>query len=88
MKTPNTVSSLTLLTDASQISMRQLEKYMEGTTKANGRLIRKHIKEHLPALYADLALNFYNPYEQSCVKKEGLLVYVHSSTEYFLKFKP
>lgn len=59
---------------------------MEGTTKADGEQIRRLIKLHMPELYHDLLLEFYNPYEAKCVKKEGLLVYVHSSIEYFLKY--
>jgi len=60
---------------------------MDGTTKANGLAIRRLIKKHLPYLYDALALDFFNPYEGSCVKKEGLLVYKHSGIEYFLKYE-
>lgn len=60
---------------------------MANTTKANGKVIRNLIKEHLPYLYESLALEFYNPYEYKCVKKDGLLVYVHSGIEYFLKYE-
>lgn len=68
------------------ISMNTFNKYMEGTTKANGSLIRKHIKEHLPELYNALCLDFYNPYEENSRKKKGLFVYVHSAIEYFIRF--
>lgn len=84
MKTPKHINSLTPIATCVGISIDEWDKYMEGTTKANGALIRKHIKEHLPELYESLGLNFYNPYECKCVKKKGLFVYVHSMIEYFL----
>jgi hypothetical protein len=86
MKTPKIISNLSLDSTFEGISMRKWETKMEGTVKANGGLIRKHIKDYLPELYECLALQFYNPYESQCVKKEGLLVYVHSGIEYFLKY--
>ena len=86
MQTPNSVNSLQLVATCVGIPMWKWERYMEGTTKANGSKIRKLIKEHLPDLYASLELSFYNPNEYSCVKKKGLLVYVHSMTEYFIKY--
>jgi len=86
MKTPKTVINLELENSCETISIRKWNNYMEDTTKANGARIRNLIKNHLPDLYASLALNFYNPYEKNCVKKKGLFVYVHSAIEYFIKY--
>ncbi len=61
------------------------DQYMKGTVKANGKKIRLLIKKHLPDLYNELTLQFYNPYEKQCYRKEGLLVYTHSMIEYFIK---
>lgn len=86
MKTPNQISHLDYYANCSSIELNEWEELMEGTTKANGELIRKHIKNHLPDLYDALALEFRNPYEHQSKKKEGLFVYVHSGIEYFLTF--
>lgn len=87
MRTPDRVSRLTLINTCVGITQRQWDKYMEGTRKANGRKIRAHIKTHLPELAEYLALQFYNPYEYKSVKKDNLLVYVHSGIEYFFTYK-
>lgn len=87
MKTPSNVSSANFIGSCSNINIFQWNNLMEGTKKANGKKIRNIIKRELPELYDALALDFYNPYESKCVHKEGLLVYVHSSTEYFIKYK-
>ena len=87
MKTPTKVNKAYLLADCSQLNSTGWERAMEGTTKANGRAIRGIIKEHIPSLYYSLGLEFPNPYENQCVKKDGLLVYVHSSIEYFIRYK-
>lgn len=87
MKTPKEVNKLQLHATCVNCGVYQWEKLMENTTKANGERIRLLIKKHLPELYDSLALNFYNPYESKCVKKPGLLVYVHSAIEYFLIYE-
>ena len=87
MKTPTKVRQLEFYCTCEGISMNNFDKLMENTTKANGKQIRHLIKENLPDLYFELGLKFYNPYESNCVKKEGLLVYVHCGIQYFLKFK-
>ena len=87
MKTPQTVSGLTYIGCCADYSFEKWKELMSGTVKANGAQIRKLIKKHLPELYHAIALYSYNPYEHKSVKKEGLLVYVHSGIEYFLKFE-
>lgn len=87
MKTPTKVSKAYLVADCSSVNITEWDSFMAGTTKANGRAIRGIIKEHIPSLYYSLGLDFPNPYENQCVKKDGLLVYVHSSIEYFIRYK-
>ena len=66
------------------INQDKWDEYMAGTKPACGKRIRGIIKKNLPDLYNDLALDFPNPYEGQCVRKKGLLVYVHSAIEYFI----
>ena len=87
MQTPKKVKKLKLIATCVSISQRKWDSLMENTTKASGSIIRSLIKLHLPDLYYQLCLEFYNPYESQCVKKEGLLIYVHSGIEYFLKYE-
>lgn len=86
METPTRVNSMQCVAACTGITIDEWNKYMEGTTKANGAIIRSLIKKHLPDLYENLALDYRNPYEGSARKKTGLLVYVHSSIEYFIEF--
>ena len=43
------------------------------------------IKKHLPQLYEDLCLDYYNPYENKCGVNQDYYVLVHSAIEYFIK---
>lgn len=67
------------------ISIEKWNSLMMGAVKANGRKIRQMIKCQLTELFNNLALQFPNPYEQSCMRTATHLIYVHSSVEYFLK---
>lgn len=67
------------------VTMSEWESLMEGAVKANGSKIRAMIKKQLPELYNDLALQFYNPYEQQSERTDTHLIYVSSAIEYFLK---
>ena len=87
MQTPKKIKSLKFIATCVGITQKQWDSYMENTTKASGSKIRSLIKKHLPDLYHQLGLEFYNPYETQSRKKNGLLIYVHSSIEYFLKYE-
>ena len=87
MRTPKKVRSLKLIATCVGIGQRKWDSLMENTTKASGSIIRSLIKLHLPDLYFELGLEFYNPDESQSRKKNGLLIYVHSSIEYFLKYE-
>ena len=86
METPKIVNSLTCIATCTGITIRECDKLMENTTKANGSRIRKLIKKHLPELYKDMGLKYYNPFECRSVKKKNLLVYNYSAVEYFLQY--
>ena len=68
MKTPKTINYLQLIDTCIGCGAVQWDKYMEGTTKADGAMIRKLIKKHLPELYKSLDLKYYNPYESQSRK--------------------
>lgn len=71
--------------NCASFNYRKVEELMDGSTKASGETIRKIIKTHYPDIYASLSLDFYNPHETWSRKKKDLLIYVHSSIEYFFK---
>lgn len=86
MRTPKEVNSLGLIGTCSSFTARQMDRFMDKATKANGELIRKHIKDHCPDIYESLGLNYYNPFEHQSVKKDDILIYVHSGTDYVFKY--
>jgi hypothetical protein len=71
--------------NCTSINIKEHEKLMSNSTKANGKKIRQLIKKNCPELTDQLTLNFPNPYEHQSRKKEGMLIYVHSAIEYFFK---
>ena len=79
------IKSLKHVASCMNVSRRKWDEYMEGAVKANGRKVRRLIKQHLPKLYTELGLNFHNPYECKCQRTKTHFIYVHSSIEYFLK---
>ena len=85
MVTPNNVQ-IQYLGCCSNIEIKEWESLMEGTKKANGRVIRDLIKKQHPEFDDVLCFNYRNPYIYQCRKKEGLLVYVHSAIEYFFTY--
>ena len=86
MKTPTKVNYMDLISTCVSCDKNHWDEYMKGTTKADGKQIRRLIKKHLSELYDDLCLHYHNPYEHKCRKKKGLLIYVHSMIEYFIAY--
>lgn len=68
------------------MSLSELSKYTHGCTKANGAKIRRILKRFFPLMDNELTYDFYNPYEANSIKKEGILIYVHSAIEYIFKY--
>lgn len=85
MRTPDTVKSLELDCTCVGISGIVWDKLMRGATRANNKKIDQLVKQHLPDLYEDLALDSYNPYNY--YKTDTHLILVHSSIEYFIKYE-
>ena len=58
---------------------------MKGIRPVNYKWLVRKIKKHLPQLYEDLCLDYYNPYENKCGVNQDYYVLVHSAIEYFIK---
>lgn len=84
MITPTNVNYLELECTCVGIGTDKWESLMQGATHANHAQINKLVKLHLPELYGDLMLNYYNPYNY--FKTATHLILVHSSIEYFLMY--
>jgi len=69
----------------SQITIQEWERKMKGIRPINYKWLVAKIKKHLPQLYEDLLLSFYNPYENKCGVNQEYYILVHSSIEYFIK---
>ena len=78
-------NGVTCQENCTSVSLRRWEYLMEGAVKANGEKIKAIIKKHLPELYEEIGLNFYNPYQHQSQRTKTHLVYVHSAIEYFIK---
>ncbi len=81
------ISSLNIEATCCNISIKEWNKLMKNSAKANGFKIRKLIKKHIPELYESLNLDYYNPFENQCKRTKTHFIYVHSGIEYFLKFE-
>lgn len=84
MRTPNNVQFLEYACNCMEINKPRWDKLMKNATRADKNKINKLVKNHLPYLYNNLALNYPNPY--SYYKTEEHLILVHSSIEYFLRY--
>lgn len=87
MRTPKKIRKLTYMGSCVTMNQQILLRYMSGTSRANGALIRGFIRKYTPNLANELALNFYNPYESQSRKKNGVFIYVHSAIEYVFKYE-
>ena len=85
MKTPTKINYLEYETDCTITSKYTWDKLMKNKTVANTRIVNRLVKKHLPDLYNSLALNLCNPYQY--YKTSTHLILVHSSIEYFLRYK-
>lgn len=85
MKTPRLVKWLSLECCCCDIPLAKWERYMEGATRANKRVIDALVHAHLPDLWQSLALNFRNPYNYHKTRRH--LILVHSGIEYFMRYE-
>ena len=75
---------MTLECDCTQITKVEWDKKMKGSRPLSYKWLVCRIKKHLPKLYYDLGLNFYNPYEEQCRVNKKYYILVHSAIEYFI----
>jgi len=66
---------------------KEIEPILEISIKGNYRKVVKLIKQHLPDLYDDLGLNYYNPWcSQTYRSKDGrYIIITHSMIEYLFE---
>jgi len=83
-KTPTKVNFLLCETTCVGITFNKWENLMKGHTRSNKKQIDRLVKKHLPKLYEELRLNFYNPYNYYKTKRH--LILVHSGIEYFISY--
>lgn len=87
MKTPTHINDLRFITSCCNTTLHEHEEFMKNTTKANGKLIEKHIRKFLPEMSKEFSnFKYYNPFIGQCVKKPGVLIYIHSCIEYFFEY--
>ena len=85
MRTPRQVDGLWLEATCSGIDLAKWNRWMNGATRADHRRIDGLIRQPLPDLYRDLALNLRNPYHYYKTRRH--LILVHSAMEYFLVYR-
>lgn len=78
------IEYLDLECNCTSISQGKWNSLMKGAKRADKRKINALVKENLPDLYNDLALEFYNPYNYFRTRTH--LILVHSSIEYFIRY--
>lgn len=64
--------------------MSEWKALMKGARKCSYKKLAKRIKQELPGLYHELALQYYNPFEGQCKQTKIHFILVHSGIEYFL----
>ncbi len=57
---------------------------MKGARPLCYKWLLCRIRKHLPELYHDLGLEYYNPYEKQCWVNKRYYILVHSAIEYFI----
>lgn len=67
------------------IGIRKWQQLMKDARRASYTRLVARIKRELPELYQELALNFYNPWENECKQTNTHYILVHSGIEYFIR---
>ncbi len=67
------------------ISERKWDELMKGARKCNYKRLVKLIKENLPGLYKELALDYPNPYADMCKQTKTHYILVSSMIEHFIR---
>ena len=71
-------------TNCTCITIDEWYRLMKGARKCSYRRLVSRIKKEMPSLYHELALQFYNPFEEQCKQTKTHYILVHSGIEYFL----
>lgn len=66
------------------ITYLQWKRLMKNARPLNYEWLRKRIKKHLPKLYNEIALDYFNPYADQCKVTKRHYILVHSAIEYFI----
>ena len=67
------------------ITSEEWKRKMKGSKPINYKWLVAKIKKHLPQLYDDLSLDFYNDFQDKCRVNRYYYIRVHSAIEYFIK---
>lgn len=67
------------------LDIRKWQQLMKGARRTSYTRLVARIKRELPELYQELALNFYNPWENECKQTNTHYILVHSGIEYFIR---
>ena len=84
-RTPDRVGFLECEARCCDMSLRQWERLMRGSVRADKRKIDALVKLHLPDLHRELRLDLYNPYRYR--RTATHLILAHSGIEYFLRYE-
>ncbi|HPT26857.1 MAG TPA: hypothetical protein PLZ95_10595 [Bryobacteraceae bacterium] len=85
MKAPRQVDDLWLEATCACINLAQWNRWTDGATRADHRLVNSLVRRHLPDLCEDLRLDLRNPYHYFKTRRH--LILVHSAIEYFLAYR-
>ena len=68
-----------------EITLDKWNDLMKWAKPINYDWLKNKIRKHLPDLYKDLLLDYYNPYGQQSKVTKTHYILVHSAIEYFIK---
>lgn len=71
-------------TNCTCLSLSKWERLMNGARKCSYKRLVARIKREMREFYDELALDFYNPYEDKCRQTKTHYILVHSAIEYFI----
>lgn len=57
---------------------------MKGAKPMSYNWLKRKIKKHIPDLYENLSLDYYNPWENEVCRTKTHYILVHSAIEYFI----
>lgn len=66
------------------VTQQEWDQLMRGRRPMSYQWLKNKIKKHLPQLYDELSLDYYNPYEGHTYRTKTHYILTHSSIEYFI----